>query len=147
MFKNSQAAYREEVTSPPCKPFNYSVLERLYSVSGVAGERNCTKILVRVYHVIPWACVPFQPIGSGYKRTAPPLRTCNYFYSLRKILQTRSPSNKWRPSKASRARHPAGRFGPVLMSLLRYAHTLVFAESNSDSYSLSYAHIQTHINL
>lgn len=29
MFRNSQAAYREEVTSPPCKPLNHSVLESL----------------------------------------------------------------------------------------------------------------------
>lgn len=32
-FKNSQAAYREEVTSPPCKPLNHNVLESLYSVN------------------------------------------------------------------------------------------------------------------
>lgn len=57
MFKNSQAAYREEVISPPCKPLNYTVLESLYSVNLqflMSQERkNCTGILVRAYHVIP----------------------------------------------------------------------------------------------
>lgn len=33
MFRNSQAAYREEVTSPPCKPFHYNILESLYGAN------------------------------------------------------------------------------------------------------------------
>lgn len=57
MFRNSQAAYKEEVISPPCKPLNYTVLESLYSVNLqflMSQERkNCTEILVRAYHVIP----------------------------------------------------------------------------------------------
>lgn len=57
MFRNSQAAYKEEVISPPCKPLNYTVLESLYSVNLqflMSQERkNCTEILVRANRVIP----------------------------------------------------------------------------------------------
>lgn len=33
MGKNSQAAYMREMTSPSCKPFNYSILQSLFSIN------------------------------------------------------------------------------------------------------------------
>lgn len=33
VFRTSQAAHREEVTSPSCRPFNCNLLESLYSLN------------------------------------------------------------------------------------------------------------------